>query len=353
VSKLKVAVVGCGFVARERHIPSFLRLRNGISLCAVCDIYKDLASEVARKFEIPRVYTDLSEMLSKEDLDIVDVCTPPRAHTSVAIEAMESGCHVLIEKPMALEVSDCDKMIKASRKHGSKLSVVHNEIFYPPVLKARKLVSQGAVGKLTGMRILLLTHRTVYMAKKDHWIHKLPGGVLEEVGPHAVYMSLAFLENVKGVDVYARKSLEYPWVLYDDYRIELEGKNMTSSIVISHANDCRAGEVDLFGTEGTIKMDLQSMLLVLYKRKDFRPMSIALSSLSVASQIVKGVASNAFGMMLGRTMLGHDILIEKFVESVMNDQPVPVTPEDGRETVRVVEMLVNRLNQKYGARLNK
>jgi len=349
MDKLKVGIVGCGFIAKRRHIPSFLRLKKDIVLKAVCDLNKPLAASVAEEFRIPNVYSSLSEMLSREDLSIVDICTQPHIHAPLAIEAMRNGCHVLLEKPMALKVSDCDQMIGISQEHELKLCVVHNEIFYPTFLKARELVEEGTIGKLTGMRWCRLTPRTEYVASKDHWIHNLPGGVLGETGPHAVYTSLKFLKNVKNVDIYAKKTLDYPWVLYDDYRIELEGENIVSSIVISHANDCTAADVDLFGTKGTMKMDLQSMLLILYERKDVKPMSVALSSLRVAGQIVKGVVSNAFGMMLGRTVLGHDILIEKFVDSVANDQPVPVTAEEGRETVRVMEMIVKKL-RKHGSK---
>lgn len=346
MTKLKVAVVGCGLVARKRHIPSFLRLKKDVSLSAVCDIDADLAKEVATNFGIRRMYTNVSEMLSDDNLDIVDICTPPQTHTSIAIEAMESGCHVLLEKPMALKVSDCDKMTKVSRKYGLKFSIVHNEIFHPPFLRARELVNNGVAGELTGMRILSSTPKSRFMTLRNHWIHKLPGGILEETGPHAVYKSLEFLKNVKCVDVHAKKSLEYPWISYDDYRIELDGENMSSSIVISHANDWAASEVELFGTKAAVKMDLQSMMLVVYKRKNLKPMSVALSSLEVAGQMVKGIMSTAFGAMLRRPILGHEILVKRFVDSVVNDEPAPVTPKDGRETIRVMEMIVNKLKRK-------
>ena len=340
-------MVGCGFVALKRHIPAFLRLNKDVDLCAVCDLNETVAGAVAKEFRIPHVYSDVSEMFSKEGLDVVDVCTPPQVHASIAVEAMESGCHVLLEKPMALKVSDCDDMIKASEKYGSKLSVVHNQLFYPPFMKSLELVDRGAVGKLTGMSVLSLTHRKEFMPLKDHWIHRLPGGAVGETGPHSVYMSLAFLKNVKEINVSASKSLEYPWVLYDDYRIELVGENMTSSIIISHANDCTASEVELFGTEILIKMDLQSMLLIKYRRENLTPMSVAYSSLNTAGQMTKGILKNAFRVILNRSMLGHDIMIEKFVKSIINDQPVPVTPEEGRETIRVMEAIVQKLNQKY------
>ncbi|HDQ15435.1 MAG TPA: Gfo/Idh/MocA family oxidoreductase [Bacteroidetes bacterium] len=344
MNKLKVGVVGCGFIAKKRHIPAFLRLKKNVKLSAVCDLNQELAKNVAQEFGIPNVYSDLSDMLSEENLDIVDVCTPPKIHAPVALEAMKSGCNVLLEKPMAPSLSDCDEIVEAYKKYGVKLSVVHNQNFYPTFLKAQKLVDSGVIGKLLGMRVLILTTRDVYIAHEDHWIHKLPGGAIGETGPHAVYMSLAFLKNAADVNVCARRQSDYPWVSYDDYRIELVGENLTSSIYVSHAGDCNASEVDLFGTEGIIKMDLQSMILTHHKREHIKPTSVASSSLSVAGQTLTGVVSNVFNVCFGKTMLGHDIMIEKFVESIIEDKPVPVTPEEGRETIRVMNMIVEKLS---------
>ena len=343
MNKLKVAVVGAGFVTQKRHIPAFLRLKKQVFVCAICDLKLELAKSVASRFGIPNVYSNLSDMLKKEKPDVVDICTPPKVHAPVAIEAMENGCHVLLEKPMASSLSDCDNMIQASRKHGVKLSVVHNQRFYPPFLKAEQLVKNGSIGELTGMRIISLTPREEYLVHENHWIHRLPGGVIGETGPHVVYMSLAFVKNVKNVEVTARKKTDYPWVLFDDYRIELEGENITSSIILSHTNNYTISEVDLFGTDYALKMDLQSMLLVRYRRNSLKPVDVSMSCLSIARQIIGGVASNALKTVFRRPMLGHDIMIEKFVKSIINDQPVPVTPEEGRETIRVMEMIVNKL----------
>ena len=344
MSKIKVAIVGCGHVAWKRHIPSFLRLKNEVDICAVCDIKYNVAQNTAKEFGVHKAYSKLSDMLSKENPDVVDVCTPPKFHTSVAIESMEHGSHILLEKPMASNLSDCDKMISTVKKTKQKLSVVHNQLFYPPFLKAQELVYKGKIGELTGMAIQQLTNRADYMQHRDHWIHNLSGGFLGETGPHVVYMSLAFLKNVKNVKVSARKTLEYPWVLYDDYRIELEGENMTSSIFISHSNNYHTSDITLLGREGMIKMDLQSMLLTRYKREKLTPLTVGLSSTSTALQMIQGILLNALRMTFNKPMLGHDIMIKKFVESIINDEPVPVTPEEGRETIRVMEMIVKKLN---------
>jgi predicted dehydrogenase len=348
-NKLKVAIVGCGAIAEIRHLPSFMRLRKNIVVQAACDRNEDLARKLARTYGIPRVYSDTSEMLAKEALDIVDICTPPQVHASLAIEALEHGCHVLLEKPMALKTSECDEMIAASLKDKVKLCVIHNQLFYPPVLKARELIARKVIGDFIGMRIFMSDPKDEMIMRKDYWVHKLPGGVIGESGPHAVYKSLPFIGKVKSVDVHARSLLEHPWAPFDEFRIELEGEKANSSVFVSYASDRRASSVDLLGTNGALHLDLLGMLC-LYQSKNasMKPFALARYYSGMASQIIGGVALNAFSMLAGRTKLGHEVVIEGFVNSILNNSQPPVTGEEGREVIRVMEMIVNKLQEKYG-----
>ena len=315
--KLKVGIVGCGAVAKERHIPSFLKVKRNVTLQAVCDRNENLAREVAKKYGIPGVYPDILEMLTRENLDIVDICVPQQIHAPLAIQALEHGCHVLIEKPMALKTSECDEMIEASRKNGAKLCIVHNALFHPPFLKARELVAKGTIGDFTGMRIYMSDHRDEMIMRKDYWVHKLPGGVIGESGPHAVYMSLAFLNKVNNVDVFAKNFLEHSWAPFDEFRMELEGENAVSSITISYASNRHNCYVDILGTEGALHLDLNSMLLIRQRERDsLRPVNLACYSLGI-------------------------------VDSILNNSRPPVTGEEGREVIRVMEMIVQRLREKY------
>lgn len=351
MNKTKVGIIGCGNVASKWHIPSFLRLKKNTIVEAVCDLNPSLAISIAKQFNLPKSYSNVSEMLQKEDLDIVDICTPPRTHAPLAIEAMERGCNVLLEKPMAMTLSECDEMIHASQKNGSKLCIVHNELFRPPMVKARKMVEQGAIGKVIGMQWCRLTHREEYIAKEDHWIHKLPGGVLGETGPHGVYTSLAFLKEVKNVEIAAKSNLKYPWAEFDYFNMILEGEELISNVIISHASDNYVADISILGTEGILKLDMQSMLLVHYQVRETKSISLALSSLKPARQVIGGVVSNAAKMLFSRNarlqVNGHAIEFERFVDSIVSDTQPPVTGEEGRETVRVLGLLVQKLNQKY------
>lgn len=347
MSRLRAAIVGTGLIAGKKHIPAFHRLKKRVDLAAVCDLNLNAAQAVAKSFGIPASYSDPSEMLLKEKPDLVDVCTPPQTHVKLAVEAMKHGCHVLIEKPMALTVADCDEIVDASKKYGAKVCVAHSDLFYYPFMKAREMVARGEIGEFRGMRIYLSTPTDYMTSHKDHWAHRLPGGVIGETGPHIVYMTLAFINPVSDVQVQAMKVLDYPWSRFEDYRIELAGDRVMSSVVLSYATNQWAARVDILGSEGSLLLDLQSQTLVKYGRQELKPSHIGLSSLNESIQALWGTAANAIRFMTGGLRSTHDILIGQFVDSIRNGTKPPVTAEEGRETVRVLHKIVERLNEKY------
>jgi len=344
-----VAIVGCGAVADKRHIPSFLRLKDKVNLVAVCDKNLELVTNQVMKHHTLSGFTEMTSMLREKDIDIVDVCTPPQVHADIAVKALEAGCHVLMEKPMALTVADCDKMIDAAKRNKRKLCIVHNVLFHPPLMKARELFRQGAIGDFRGMRILLADPKDEMIMRKDYWIHKLPGGLIGETGPHPVYISLAFLDNVKNVEVFAKSYLKHDWARFDEFRIELDADNGMSSIAVSYSGDRYAAEVEIFGSEGALYIDLQSMLCIKHSiKKTLNPLKLVSTSLNTTWQIKSGLLMNGFKVATGQFRVGHETVIEQFVDSVLNDTKPPVTGEEGRETVRGMEMIVERLNKKYG-----
>jgi predicted dehydrogenase len=185
--------------------------------------------------------------------------------------------------------------------------------------------------------------------RKDYWIHKLPGGVIGETGPHPMYISLAFLGSIDTVDVNAQSYLEHPWAKFDEFRIELAGKNGMSSIMVSYSGNRYAAEVQIFGAEGAIYVDLQSMLCIKYgKKENLKIQNLVGATFSGAYQSVLGVFQNGFKVCTGNFKVGHDIVIEKFVDSVLYDTPLPVTGDEGRLVIKAMEQLVSKMTEKYG-----
>ena len=112
---MKLGIVGCGLVAEGFHLPALNKIED-VEVVAVCDNDIKRVKKIAETFGIGKYYTNLTEMMKQEDLDIVDICTPPKLHAEMAIQAIEHGCHVLLEKPMTSSVSEADMILKALKK---------------------------------------------------------------------------------------------------------------------------------------------------------------------------------------------------------------------------------------------
>jgi predicted dehydrogenase len=343
MAKLKAAIIGSGLISRKKHIPAFLRQKGRVEITALCDRNIEAAQTVRRDFGIGKFYLELSELLDEQKPDIVDICTPPRTHAKLAIEAIRRGCHVLIEKPMAMTVSECDEIVEAAREYQIKACVAHSDLFYHPFMKARQLVREGRIGEFRGMRILLSTPTDYMTSRSDHWAHKLPGGVFGETGPHAVYMTLAFINPVESVSVQRMKILDYPWSRCEDYRIELAGEKAMSSILLSYASNQWMALVDILGSEGCLLVDLQGLSLVKYHRTALTPWGIARSMLSNSLQGIIHTCANAVSVTTGRLKSTHETIVERFLDSILEDRASPVSAEEGREAVRVMNRVVEEL----------
>lgn len=344
--KLNVAIVGSGLIATKKHIPSILKIKNKLNIIAICDQNIDLAKAVADKYKIKKIYSSLDEMLQKEEIDIVDICTPPFTHSDVAIKSLNSGCNVMIEKPMAITVEECDKIIEAGRINNKKICVAHSDLFYPSFIKARKIVDNGDIGDFKGMRIFLSTPTSYITTKEDHWANKLPGGVIGETGPHLVYMTLAFMKKIKTVNAFALKQLkEYPWSPFEDYRIDLiDEENRASSIVATYSSKQWHATVDVWGTNGLLTIDLETMNLNVHKRTSLDKYEVASSALASATGLVKDVFKTGISSVLGLYKNTHDHLIEGFADSIMYETKSPVPAEDGKEAVRVMIEIAKSIN---------
>jgi predicted dehydrogenase len=274
----------------------------------------------------------------------VDICSPPRTHAELAVGALEAGAHVLIEKPMAINTEECDCILAAARESGCKICVAHSDLFYRSFLKAREILSAGTIGEFRGMRIFLSTPKDYITSKPDHWAHKLPGGVIGETGPHVIYMTLAFINPIRSVRIDARKQLAgFPWSPYEDYRLDLIGDEASCSVVLTYATNRWAVQIDLWGSEGHMKFDLETQTIVVHGRADLKPVTLGLSTIKEAGQILRSSVSTSLSYATGTFENTHERLVREFVLSLRNGSPTPVPAEEGREAVRVMGLLADQL----------
>lgn len=147
---LRVAVIGCGSIAQHRHLPEYEQNPH-TTIVAVCDPVEERAKKVAKLYGAI-AYTDHMQLLEKEEIDLVSVCTPNAYHAPISIDALKAGTHVLCEKPMATSAEECEAMIKAEEEAGMCLMIGHNQRFVSSHEKARQLIAKGDIGKIYSFR---------------------------------------------------------------------------------------------------------------------------------------------------------------------------------------------------------
>ena len=144
----RVGVIGCGSIA-QRHTKAYQSV-PGFYLAAAAEPNAETARTFQETFAIPTMYADPIEMLQKESLDVVSICTWHGLHAPQTLMAAEGGVKaVLCEKPMAVSLDEADQMIAACRTSGTKLAIGHQRRFYPGWTEARRLISEGVIGKPT------------------------------------------------------------------------------------------------------------------------------------------------------------------------------------------------------------
>ena len=166
MKELGFGIVGGGVIG-PFHAKA-LSMVKGAKLVAVCDVRQPVAEEFARQFGVD-AYTDLSEMLKREDLDVVDICTPSGLHAKLGIQAAEAGKHVQVEKPIDITLERADALIKACEKAGVKLSVIFQHRFDEATKKVKEAVEEGRFGKLILGDAYVKWYRTQEYYDKGGW----------------------------------------------------------------------------------------------------------------------------------------------------------------------------------------
>ncbi len=341
----KAALVGTGFIATKKHLPAWERLRKDVELVAVCDIDRARAERVKGQFGVTAAYTDIDTMLQEVEPDFVDICTPPTTHADIAVKSLKANANVLIEKPLATTIEDCEKIVNAEHQYPGRVEVAHTDLFHQSIIQATERIESGEIGEFTGMRIFYLTPVTLSTADPNHFANRLPGGAMGETGPHVVYIAQRFIGPIKDIWVRGTKLLtKYPWSPYEDYRLELIGEKLTCSAVLTFTSRHAGYWIELWGTDGVLKIDMQSKILINYRRIKTTHYGIGKSSIREATQIATRTVENSLAVLGGRFRSLHDRTIKNFFDCTVNDLPQTVSAADGLETVRIMKMISETLS---------
>jgi predicted dehydrogenase len=193
---LKVGIIGVGGIAEGKHMPALAKI-GSVKLAAFCDLVEERATTGAEKYGIKgaTVYTDFRQMLAKEKLDVVHVCTANDTHSMISVAALEAGCHVMCEKPMHRDAAGARAMVQAARLTGKKLTIGYQNRFRADSLYLKKLCEDGELGEIYYAKALAVRRRAVptwgvFLDKE-----KQGGGPLIDIGTHALDLTLWMMNN--------------------------------------------------------------------------------------------------------------------------------------------------------------
>jgi predicted dehydrogenase len=343
---VKTCVIGCGDAAQHFHLPWLVKIKNVLPV-AVCDSNIELAKKVAAKFHIDKYYGNYEQMIDKESPEVIDICTSPRSHAALSIQAMNMGCHVLIEKPMSASLAEADQMIETANKNNVKLCIIHNQLFSPSILKAISMVTvKGVIGDITGIDSKILTTKNnPGIRDKNHWCHSLPGGPFGEELAHPIYSIMRFVGNIEPVAVYAKKVGNCDWITADELRVILKGQHCLATITSSLNWPKYKSVMDISGTKGNMHVDIRNSAITVCGTYGNSLSSRALENLQQSYSLLAGTTSSTIKMLIGKCHTGHYTLIERFFKAVQDDTMLPVTADEGREVMRVYESVIAKMEK--------
>jgi len=150
---IRVAIVGTGNIS-QAHIAGYLQFPNLCKIVALVDIVPQKAAEKAQRYQLDcEVFDDHQQILDRSDIDLIDICTPPYVHAQIAINALNSGKNVLVEKPMAASLEECDQMMNAAKESGKLLSVIAQNRFRTPIANLKKVLDAGLAGPVKHVQV--------------------------------------------------------------------------------------------------------------------------------------------------------------------------------------------------------
>lgn len=327
--KTKVAILGAGFIS-EIHFESYHRFIPEAEVVAVYARDAGKAKAFAEKHNIPAWYDDIDAILSESGCEVIDICLPNFLHASVTLKAAAAGKHIIIEKPLALTLEEADAMIAACQAAGVKLMYAEELCFAPKYERVRQMVKEGGVGD-----IYMLKQGEKHSGPHSAWFYdkKLSGGgVLMDMGCHAIAWFRWMLNNARAVSVYATMATVYhkdKTDCEDNSVVIIEFEN--GVIGVAENSWAKHGGMDdrceVYGTGGVVYADLfMGNAAVSYSKNGYGyAMEKADTTIGWSFTIFEEVFNQ-----------GYPHELKHFIECIQQNKEPLVTGEDGRAVLEII-----------------
>lgn len=328
--KLKFAVVGCGRVSNN-HLKALTSGNINAELIAVSDIDEKKAKSKSEEFGVPS-YLDYHEMMTKHgEIDIVDIATPTGYHARHVIDISRYGKHIVVEKPMALRVSDCDEMIRSCTENNCRLFVVKQNRFNPAVVAARQALDAGRFGKLVmgTVRVRWMRQQSYYEQDNWHGTWELDGGVMSQQASHHLDLLQWFMgpiETMQCIQATRLLDIEVEDTSLATFKFTSGALGAYEATVASRPEDLE-GSLSILGEKGSVIIGGRAVNEILYwKFKDEQPEDARMQNTS--SQEIPNVYGH-----------GHAPYLANVIDAILHDKPALVEAPEGKKNIEILTAL--------------
>lgn len=337
----KIAILGCGKVA-QLHAQAIDNLTNA-ELAAVWSRTKASAEKFAKHYMV-KPYDNISKMVKNEGIDLVLICTPHPFHREPAIEAAEAGAHILVEKPLASTLEDCDVIIDACNKAGVYLGVISQRRWYAPVKRVKNAIEAGKIGKPVFGTVNMLGWRDRKYYDADEWRgtwRMEGGGVLVNQAPHQLDILLWYMGEIE--EVYGIwKNLNHPYIEVEDTAVaNVKFKNgAIGNIIVSNSQKPGLyGKVQVHGENGAsvgVQTDGGAMFIAGSSNIVEPPVNDLWTVPGEEDLLKKWIKNDTrFFHSIDPAIFYMERQIEDFLNALDTGGKPLVTGEDGRRTVEL------------------
>ena len=321
MNKVRWGLIGCGDIAQKRVAPA-MRDSSACELVAVTRAQSHLAESFAKQFGARKWYSQVNDLLADNEVDAVYISTPVHLHAEQTIAATESGKHALCEKPMAMNLGECDRMIAAARANNVKLGIAYYRHFYPVVNRVKVVIESGEIGTPVLVQINAFEWFNPLPDNPRSWLLKKKlagGGPMFDFGCHRIEVLLNLFGPLRKVTslvtnvLFDRKARE----VEDTATALFQFESGTSGVLtVTHAVREAQDTLDVFGSDGSIHVPILNE-----------------GNMRVISEAGERVEAHPAAANL------HTPLIEDFALAVLNDREPEVNGVVGRMVASIEEAI--------------
>jgi predicted dehydrogenase len=332
-ARFRVGLIGCGRIARVHR--AYLQGLPQVELIGVCDADPAARTSFAGESNLPAFATP-AELIERGRPDAVHVLTPPASHAGLAMELLSRGVNVLVEKPLALSAAQADEVIAAARRSGRWVTVDHNRWFDPVVQRAADALAAGRLGRLVGVEVFQgaeAGEAEKLSGGHAHWSARLPGGALNNLASHPLYLMRRFAGPVRDVRVVARR---VQGSFLEEVRLVAEGEHALATVTMSMRAQPFMNRLTLLGSEATVDVNLNNMTLIERRARELpKLLGKVWPNLSEAGQLVAATTRNALAYASGRQRFypGIGAHLRALYSGLASGGEPPVSAAEARDVV--------------------